>query len=175
MVSANTLCKKLLNVKSVVVEDVVFYSDQKGAAHVRIRARPDRRHQNDCPFCHKHCKYYDSQSTLPRLWRGLTGAESLLRLRAIPTVSIALSTVSSSQMSHGLTPAAALQRTLTSRSDGLPHTCPGAPFSKAGNDEFFVHINTTTIVVNSIHKGTSRVNLRHGTLSVIILLYVLLP
>ena len=48
-------------------------------------------------------------------------------------------------------------------------------FSKAGNDEFFVHINTTTIVVNSIHKGTSRVNLRHGTLSVIILLYVLLP
>ena len=70
MVSANTLCKKLLNVKSVVVEDVVFYSDQKGAAHVRIRARPDRRHQNDCPFCHKHCKYYDSQSTLPRLWRG---------------------------------------------------------------------------------------------------------
>ncbi|WP_027643817.1 hypothetical protein, partial [Enterocloster clostridioformis] len=28
-------------------------------------------------------------------------------------------------------------------------------FSKAGNDEFFVNINTTTIVVNFIHNGTS--------------------
>ena len=82
MVSANTLCKKLLNVKSVVVEDVVFYSDQKGAAHVRIKARPDRRHQNDCPFCHKHCKYYDSQSTLPRLWRGLDWGGILVEIES---------------------------------------------------------------------------------------------
>ena len=37
----------------------------------------------------------------------------------------------------------------------------------------FLHINTITIVVNPIHKGTSRVNLRHSTLSVIILLYTL--
>ena len=174
MVSANTLCKKLLNVKSVVVEDVVFYSDQKGAAHVRIRARPDGIRMT-APSAISTVSITIPRAHSPACGGGLTGAESLLRLRAIPTVSIALSTVSSSQMSHGLTPAAALQRTLTSRSDGLPHTCPGAPFSKAGNDEFFVHINTTTIVVNSVHKGTSRVNLRHGTLSVIILLYVLLP
>ena len=46
---------------------------------------------------------------------------------------------------------------------------------KKGNDKFFVHINTTTIVVKFIHKDISLINLRHGTLSVIILLYVLLP
>ena len=28
MVSANTLCKKLLNVKNAVVEDAEFYSDK---------------------------------------------------------------------------------------------------------------------------------------------------
>ena len=43
---------------------------------------------------------------------------------------------------------------------------------KKGNDKFFVHINTTTIVVKFIHKDISLINLRHGTLSVIILLYV---
>lgn len=71
MVSANTLCKKLLNVKRVVVEDAAFYSDRDGVTHVRIKARPFRRHENDCPFCHKRCKYYDCQSSLPRIWRGL--------------------------------------------------------------------------------------------------------
>ncbi|WP_207636058.1 hypothetical protein, partial [[Clostridium] symbiosum] len=36
-------------------------------------------------------------------------------------------------------------------------------------------VNTTTFVVNFIHMVTSKINLRHGTLSIIILLYVLLP
>lgn len=39
-----------------------------------------------------------------------------------------------------------------------------------------MHVNTTTIVVNFLHNGTSiRENLRHGSLSVDILLCVLLP
>lgn len=78
MVSANTLCKKLLNVKSAVVEGTDFYSDQDGVAHIRIKARPDRRHENDCPFCHKRCKRYDSQSGLPRIWRGLDWGGTLV-------------------------------------------------------------------------------------------------
>ena len=57
MVSANTLCKKLLNVKGAVVEGAGCYSDQDGVAHIRIKARPDRRHENDCPFCHKRLIY----------------------------------------------------------------------------------------------------------------------
>gem|GEM_PF-3872065 len=35
--------------------------------------------------------------------------------------------------------------------------------------------NTTTNVVNIVHSNTSRINLRHDALSVIILLYVLQP
>ena len=80
MVSANTLCKKLLNVKRAVVEGADFYSDQDGVAHIRIKARPDRRHENDCPFCHKRCKYYDSQSSLPRIWRGLDWGGTLVEV-----------------------------------------------------------------------------------------------
>ena len=41
MVYANTLCKKLLNVKSAVVEECDFYSDQNGVSHIRIQARPN--------------------------------------------------------------------------------------------------------------------------------------
>ena len=35
MVSANTLCKKLLNVKHAVIEDANFYDDQDGVCHLR--------------------------------------------------------------------------------------------------------------------------------------------
>lgn len=80
MVSANTLCKKLLNVKHAVIEGADFYSDWDGVAHIRIKARPDRRHENDCPFCHKHCKYYDSQSSRPRIWRGLDWGGTLVEI-----------------------------------------------------------------------------------------------
>lgn len=45
MVYANTLCKKLLNVKSAVVEECDFYSDQNGVSHIRIQARPNRWHE----------------------------------------------------------------------------------------------------------------------------------
>ena len=78
MVSANTLCKKLLNVKGAVAEGAGCYSDQDGVAHIRIRATPDRRHENDCPFCHKRCKYYDSHSSFPRIWRGLDWGGTLV-------------------------------------------------------------------------------------------------
>ena len=62
----------------------------------------------------------------------------------------------------------------------LPGCCAKLPYFllfaafKAGHDEFFVNINTTTFVVNFFHSDTSWKNLRHGFLSLIILLYVLL-
>ena len=71
MVSANTLCKKLLNVKTAVVEGCDFYSDQDGVNHVRIHARPNEWHKDDCPICHKRCKRYDKKNPQPRIWRGL--------------------------------------------------------------------------------------------------------
>lgn len=71
MVSANTLCKKLLNVKTAVVEGCDFYSDQDGVNHIRIHARPNKWHKDDCPICHKRCKRYDRKNPQPRIWRGL--------------------------------------------------------------------------------------------------------
>ena len=55
MVSTNTLCKKLLNVKSAVIEGANFYTDEDGVNHIRIHARPNVWHEDDCPFCHKRC------------------------------------------------------------------------------------------------------------------------
>ena len=40
MVSASTLCKKILDVKDMVVEDVDFFEDATGVNHLRIMARP---------------------------------------------------------------------------------------------------------------------------------------
>ena len=47
MVYANTLCNKLLNVKSAVVEGCEFYTDIDGVNHIRIKARPNRWHEDD--------------------------------------------------------------------------------------------------------------------------------
>lgn len=69
MASANTLCKHLLGVKSAVVTGHNFYQDSNGVNHLWIHARPDKRHENDCPFCHKRCRLYDVQTRLPRTWR----------------------------------------------------------------------------------------------------------
>ena len=71
MVSTNTLCKKLLNVKNAVVEDAEFYSDDDGVNHIRIHARPNAWHIDDCPFCHKRCRRYDKKNPQPRTWRAL--------------------------------------------------------------------------------------------------------
>ena len=55
MTYANTLVKKLLNVKNLVVErnEVVQHPDETQV--VRVFARPNARHADDCPICHKRC------------------------------------------------------------------------------------------------------------------------
>ncbi len=49
MASADTLCKKLLGVRSAVVTGHDFYQDSDGLNHLRIHARPSKRHENDWP------------------------------------------------------------------------------------------------------------------------------
>ena len=71
MASINTLCKSILNVKNTVIENCNLYSDKDGVKHIRIQARPNKWHQNDCPFCHKSCPVYDKHSNGPTIWRGL--------------------------------------------------------------------------------------------------------
>ena len=80
MVSANTLCQKLLNVKHAVVEKCDFYTDQDGVKHIRIHARPNRWHKDDCPFCHKRCRRYDKKNPQPRTWRGLDWGATLVEV-----------------------------------------------------------------------------------------------
>ena len=71
MASVNTLCKSVLNVKNTVIENFNLYADSDGVKHIRIKARPNKWHQNDCPFCHKSCPAYDKHSSRPTIWRGL--------------------------------------------------------------------------------------------------------
>lgn len=80
MVSTNTICKKILNVKSTVVTDCDFYTDISGVNHIHIKVRPDKRHEDDCPICHKRCKRYDCQSKNPRTWRGLDWGGTLVEV-----------------------------------------------------------------------------------------------
>lgn len=78
MASANTLCKKLLNVKSAVVTGHDFFTDTDGVNHLYIHARPNHWHQNDCPFCHRKCTPYDVQTKHSRKWRALDWGGTLV-------------------------------------------------------------------------------------------------
>ena len=72
MASADTLCKKLLNVKDVVVESNDVYADCYGVDHIRIKARPNAWHQDDCPYCkRRNLPRYDRATRNPKVWRGL--------------------------------------------------------------------------------------------------------
>lgn len=71
MASANTLCKNLLNVNDVVIENHDFYSDSDGVKHLRIKARPKKWKKNFCPTCGRKCPGYDQATTIGKIWRGL--------------------------------------------------------------------------------------------------------
>ncbi len=82
MASADTLCKKLLNVKNTVVESHDFFMDADGVAHLRIKARPNFWHKNDCPFCGKSCPGYDKATKRARTWRGLDFGGIIVEIEA---------------------------------------------------------------------------------------------
>jgi len=78
--SVNTLCKSVLNVKNTVIKNCNLYSDENGVKHIRIQARPNKWHENDCPFCHKSCPVYDKHSNRPTTWRGLDWGDILVEV-----------------------------------------------------------------------------------------------
>lgn len=110
MASANTLCKKLLNVKSAVVIGHDFYSDGESVKHLRIMARPDKWHLNQCPHCGRRCPGYDHASSQNKLWRGLDWGGILVEIEA-PTNRIECP-------EHGVVTAA------------VPWAYPGSSFTK---------------------------------------------
>ena len=72
MTSSNTLLKKIIGVKDVVVTDAEIYSDHDGVTHLTIDACPNSWNQNKCPFCgRKKLPGYDRPSQSLRVWRGL--------------------------------------------------------------------------------------------------------
>ena len=80
MESAKSLCKKLLNFKNTVITGCEFYTDTDNVNHIRIRARPDKRHENKCPYCRNRCPGYDSRCGKPRIWRGLDWGSTLVEI-----------------------------------------------------------------------------------------------
>ena len=110
MASADTLCKKLLNVKHTVVESHDIYNDQDGVTHIRIKARPNAWHKDDCPFCGKRCPGYDHPTKTPKVWRGLDWGGILVEIEC-PTHRVRCS-------KHGIVTAA------------LPWAYPGSGFTK---------------------------------------------
>lgn len=61
----------------LLIENFNLYSDEDGVKHIRIKARPNKWHENDCPFCHKSCPVYDKHSSRPTTWRGLGNCRPL--------------------------------------------------------------------------------------------------
>ena len=59
MVSTSTLCKNLLNVKNIIIEDVKLWSDKDAVRHLTIKAKPHKRDQNRCPICGAKCPEMD--------------------------------------------------------------------------------------------------------------------
>ena len=63
--------KKFCQYIILLIENFNLYSDEDGVKHIRIKARPNKWHENDYPFCHKSCPAYDKHSSRPTTWRGL--------------------------------------------------------------------------------------------------------
>ena len=80
MASADTLCKKILNVKNTIVESHEFYMDDRGVNHLRIKARPNALHKDDCPHCGKRCAGYDTAAASPKVWRALDWGALLVEI-----------------------------------------------------------------------------------------------
>ena len=80
MALADTVFKKLVNVKGMVVNSHYFYNDPDGVTHLRLKARPNKWHLNDCPFCGKRCPGYDRPSRFPKVWRSLDFGSVLVEI-----------------------------------------------------------------------------------------------
>ena len=64
----------------LLIENFNLYSDEDGVKHIRIKARPNKWHENDCPFCHKSWPAYDKHSSRPTTWRGLDWGGILVKV-----------------------------------------------------------------------------------------------
>lgn len=71
MVSATMLCKKILNVKGLKVENCTFREDTAGVQHLDLEVRPTRHAECRCPICHRKCPKDGLSVRENREWRSL--------------------------------------------------------------------------------------------------------
>ena len=81
MTSANTLLKKILDVKGAVVQEADFSVDARGVKILTVRMRPKKRESDRCPICGRHCSTYDRFGAV-RSWRVLYFAGILVYIKA---------------------------------------------------------------------------------------------
>ena len=74
----------------LLIENFNLYSDEDGVKHIRIKARPNKWHENDCPFCHKSCPAYDKHPADQPLGGDWTGVVFWSKLNTRRIVSSAL-------------------------------------------------------------------------------------
>lgn len=85
-VSVNTLVKKILDVKEIIVEDVELYEDEEGVKHLKVMARVYKRADDRCPKCGRKCSRYDSPKRngrpVRKRWRALDFAGIIVEIEA---------------------------------------------------------------------------------------------
>lgn len=67
--------------KDTVVQSHVLYTDADGVTRLRIRARPNAWHRDDCPWCGRRgLPRYDRQAAGGKVWRGLDFAGVIVEI-----------------------------------------------------------------------------------------------
>ena len=70
MVSTNTLLKKLLHVKGMIVDSCKMWKDSRDISHLLIAVHATKHEAQRCPVCGRKCPSYDA-ATQRRTWRSL--------------------------------------------------------------------------------------------------------
>lgn len=81
MASANTLCKKILNVKGIVVEGCDYYVDLDGVQRLDIQVRPTRWAECRCPECGRKRPKDGLSVRKDRTWRSLDFGAVVVNLK----------------------------------------------------------------------------------------------
>lgn len=81
MASTNTVFKKILNVKGVVVEKSTFYNDAYGVTHLDLQVRPTKQEECRCPECGRRRPKDGLSVRQDRSWRSLDFGSVLVHLK----------------------------------------------------------------------------------------------
>lgn len=82
MALATMICKKILNVKGLKVENCTFREDVAGVQHLDLEVRPTRHEECRCPICHRRCPKDGLSVRENREWRGLDFGSILVHLKS---------------------------------------------------------------------------------------------